>query len=264
MWEHLEHHSICVELSENTETVPINALAVDIFLDEMISSRYAPEFVFDPPMLGDHLWTKSVTTYIYTGIENAFTRAARMPGGNRPGYLRELKQLKALVEAQKAEPTRQLPDHFATTTALFFANGILDERRSQRIQLLKRLERDSPPSNADLIQLSEWVEDDLTDARLTIKGRPAVYQRIIFASEIANLWNTLTNEPISRSPGSFFARFVVSCWESGFPDATVKPKFDSVIRKHIIEDPNPKACGRCECCKKSEKCERKRYLGTLN
>lgn len=263
IWERFEMHCICVELSENTASPLDEQLPVDVLLDELSNNKNAPNIVFEPLQLSDHIWTKSLTAYVYAGIEQAFTSAARMPGDNLPGHVKKLRGLKAWAIKQLSNPDQAIPKDFATTTALLFAKGILDERRPQRVALLQRIRDKDPTLEADLSQLIAWIETDLADKRLESSGRPSEYQRIIFAAEIANLWNRLTGEKITRGPKTFFAQFLLACWESGFLNEQERVSFKRIIRHNIAEDPHPKPCGKCECCKSSKSCDRLRYFGTL-
>lgn len=184
-----------------------------------------------------------------------------MPGANASGYADELRKLKVWVEDQIRAPERPLPAHFVTKTARLFASGFLEERRPQRVPLLQSIAQDHP-SNEDLLrQLGKWIGDDLSDACLRKCGRPCNYQMIVFAAEIANLWNTLTGRPMAMGPDTNFARFLSACWESGSVERQLRVNFKRTLRHHIKEDPDP--CGRCASCTNSENCERKRYYGIL-
>lgn len=256
-------HCICVDLSENTARPLDEKFPVDVFLEELSKNENAPNIVFEPLQLSDHIWTKSLTAFLYAGIEQAFTSAARMPGDNLPGHVKELRKLKTWAIKHLSNPDLAIPKDFATTTALLFAEGILDERRPQRVELLQRIRNKNPTLETDLHQLIAWIETDLADKRLKRSGRPREYQRIIFAAEIANLWNRLTGKKVTRGPKAFFAQFLAACWESGFPNEQERVSFKRIIRHNIVEDPHPKPCGKCECCKSSGSCDRLRYFGAL-
>lgn len=246
---------------QDSSVGPNNPLPVDVFLRGMSATKNAPRIVFTPRRLGDHLWTESILAYVYAGIERAFFAAGRMPGGNRAGHVNELNKLRTWVERQEKRPTLRMPKFFTQKTALLFSMGILEERRRDRIEVISNIEHFSPTRTADLAQLKTWIDEDLEDCRLKKKGRPDDYQKIAFAAEIVNLWNILTERPISRGPETNFAQFVVACWKSGFLEVEVNSNFKRTIRDHIGEVEEPRACGRCDGCKKSERCERKRYAG---
>ena len=72
-----------------------------------------------------------------------------------------------------------------------------------------------------------------------------------------------SRRPISRGPETNFAKFVVACWDSGFVGVDVNSNFKRTIRHHIEESDEDYSCGRCDGCRKSEKCERIRYFGIL-
>ncbi len=214
---------------------PDNPLPVDAFLTEMVKRKHAPRVVFQPRRLKDRLWTESLIAYVYAGIEKAFVRAGMLPGSNRSGHARELRRLLTWVRNQERQPERRVPKFFAEKTALLFSKGILEERRRERIAVIHRIRLCSPSVKSDLAQLKKWIEEDLEDGRLRGKGRPADYQKIVFAVEIANLWNELTGKPITRGPETNFARFLVACWNSGFYGMNVNSSFKRTIRDHIAE-----------------------------
>lgn len=252
-----------IDRMNDSSVSPNNPLPVDVFLGDMGTRRNAPRIVFEPRRLRDKLWTESVTAYIYAGIERAFTKAGLIPGDNRSGYACKLRELRVWVEEQERNLERKVPRHFAQKTALLFSKGILEERRRDRIGIISDIGHQIPPRRTDLAQLKTWVDEDLDDDRLRKKGRPTDYQKIAFAVEIANLWNTLTGKPISKGPETNFAQFVVACWNSGFVEVDVNSNFKRTIRHHIEESKEPYQCGRCDSCKQREKCERKRYYGIL-
>ena len=242
---------------------PRNPLPVDDFLSGMVKRKNAPRLVFDPRRLKDHLWTESRTAYIYAGIERAFLMAGRLSSDNRSGHARKLKDLRAWVIQQQNDPGRKPPKHFVQETALLFSKGILEERRRERILVLQRIGSETPSSPADLEQLRQWIEEDLEDPRLDRKGRPVDYQKIVFAVEIANLWNVLTCRPITKGPETNFAQFLVACWRSGFDGADVNDNFKRILRYHIEESTESCKCGRCPKCRNSKQCDQKRYFGIL-
>lgn len=256
-----------IERTGNPSVSPRNPLPVDIFLAEMATKVGAPLIIFEPRLLGSQIWTESVTAYVYAGIEQAFVTAGKLPGGNRSGHVRKLKELKAWVEKQEKDPSQKVPKGFVQETALLFSKGILKERRRERILTIQRIGYDMPVMLADLAQLKRWLEEDLADALLRQKGRPADYQKIVFAVEIANRWNVLTGRPMAKGPDTYFAQFLTECWRSGFVGfvgSDFNSNFKRTIRDHIEESKEPYECGRCEECLGGQKCERKRYYGTLN
>ena len=242
---------------------PDNPLPVDHFLAEMADRKNAPRLVSIPNQLGNAFWTNNLSVYIYSGIEQAFTKAGLLPGGNRSGHVAELRKLESWVAEQALDPSRAVPKYFVQRAAQLFSKGILEERRPERIDVLYNIAHGPISKPEDLAHLQKWIEEDLDDSRLRMKGRPPEYQRITFAIEIASLWNVLTGEPITRGPDTNFARFLRACWKSGFCDTDVEVNFKRVLRHHIGEADVPKACGGCEACKKSAKCERKIYFGIL-
>lgn len=243
---------------------PDNPLPVDTFLSRMVRRTQAPKLTFKPRRLGRQIWTESLTAYVYAGIENAFVKAGKLPGGNRSGHMKKLRGLLIWIERQEQVPSRTVPRFFEQKTALLFSKGILEERRRDRIEVIGRIGERSPSDPTDLAQLKKWVSEDLADSRLRTKGRPVDYQKIVFAAEVANLWNVLTGRAITKGPKTLFSEFLVACWNSGFVDTDVNSSFKRVLRHHIAESPEPYACGRCDKCMKSEKCQRKRYFGTLH
>ncbi|MGR3635008.1 MAG: hypothetical protein ACU0BK_03685 [Shimia sp.] len=212
---------------------PDNPLPIDIFLAEMVKRVNAPRIIFQPKRLNDLLWTESVTAYVYSGIERAFVKAGRLPGSKRAGHKTELEKLKAWVLRQTKNPYLKVPKFFVQKTALLFAAGILEERRPDRIEVLMSIQRCSPTEMSDLTQLTEWIDEDLTDRRLSAKGRSSDYQKIVFANEIAKLWKKLTGRPTAKKPDSNFGQFVVACWKSGFVDVEVNSSFKRILRHHI-------------------------------
>jgi hypothetical protein len=250
-----------IDRSGDPSIGPGTPLPVDVFLSEMVKRRNAPRIIFEPKRLKDQVWTESVTAYVYGSIEAAFVAAGKLPGGNRSGHVQKLRDLRVWIEQQERNPSRPAPKFFTQKTTMLFSKGILEERRKDRIEVIGNIEHCTPTRRGDLAKLKKWVEQDLADSRLRRKGRPTGYQKIVFAAEIANLWNTLTGNPISKGPETNFAKFVVACWQSGFGDTNVNSDFKRTIRDHIAASNEP--CGQCENCKKSEKCERKRYYGIL-
>ncbi|MEQ9568158.1 MAG: hypothetical protein RLN85_20505, partial [Pseudomonadales bacterium] len=184
-------------------------------------------------------------------------------GGQRSGHKGELRKLKTWVERQEKDPGRPVPLHFVQKTALLFSKGILKDRRRTRIQTISNIGYSVPCEQTDLAQLKKWIDEDLADSRLRSKGRPTDYQKIVFAAEMANLWNDLTGKPISKGPETNFAKFVVACWDSGFVGVDMNSNFKRTIRHHIEESDEDYSCGRCNGCRESEKCERIRYFGIL-
>lgn len=252
-----------IDRLQDPKVYPADPLPVDIFLADMIKRKHAPRIVFTPKRLGDQLWTESIWAYVYAEIERAFVAAGRMPGGNRSGHVGELRTLRAWIEGQEECPSRGVPQFFTQKTTLLFSKGILEERRRDRIEVISNIEHHSPSEAPDLAQLKKWIDEDLEDTRLRKKGRSAAYQKIAFAAEIANLWNTLTGKPITKGPKTNFGQFVVACWYSGFVGEDVGADFRRAIRHHIDEVKDAQKCGRCEGCKKSEGCQHKTYFGIL-
>ena len=142
-----------------------------------------------------------------------------------------------------------------------FKEGVLENRRKDRINVLIEIARDGPTCSCTLAQLKSWIDEDLSDNRLLKKGRPSEYPKIVFAVEMANLWFVLTGRSITKGPRTNFARFVVACWHSGFEGLDVNSDFRRAIRHHIAKSEEP--CGRFEGCSNSEPCRRKRYFGIL-
>lgn len=252
-----------IDRLQDPSVAPNNPLPVDDFLSGMVKRENAPRIIFSPRRLKDKIWTESTTAYVYAGIEAAFERAGRLPGGNRSGHVRELRNLKTWIENQEKDPSRAVPKYFVQNTALLFSKGILEERRKDRIEVISDIGHFSPSRRSDLAQLKKWLDEDLADSRLRKKGRPTDYQKIVFAAEIAGLWNALTGQLVSKGPETNFARFLVACWKSGFVGMEVNSSFKRVIRHHIAEREEPYECGRCDGCRRSGKCERKRYFGIL-
>lgn len=252
-----------IDETEDPSSLPDVQLPVDVFLAGMNKRKNAPRVIFKPRMLGNQLWTLSLEAYVYAGIEQAFTKAGLMPGGNRAGHRETLRELRFWVEAQEKNPNLAIPEHFLRRTNRIFVKGVLGERRQERVAVLMGIARHSPTKIEDLERLKNWIDEDLADSRMQKKGRSDGYQKITFAAEIANLWNTLTSEPVTKKPDGNFGQFVVACWKSGFEDLNVNSSFRRTIREHIgeVEDPDP--CGRCGNCQNSERCLRKRYFGRL-
>ena len=242
---------------------PDNPLPVDHFLAEMADRKNAPRLVSIPNQLGNAFWTNNLSVYIYSGIEQAFTKAGLLPGGNRSGHVAELRKLEAWVAEQGMDPSRAVPTYFVQRAAQLFSKGIIEERRPERIDVFCNIARGPTSKPEDLAHLQKWIEEDLDDSRLRIKDRPSEYQRTTLAIWIASLWNVLTGEPITRGPDTNFVRFLRACRKSWFCDTDVEVNFKRVLRHHIGEADVPKACGGCEACKKSAKCERKIYFGIL-
>ena len=252
-----------IDRNNDPSVRPNNPLPVDVFLSDMVKRKNAPRIKFRPRRLKGETWTESTTAYVYARIEAAFVKAGKLPGGNRSGQVRELQELKAWIEEQEKSPSRATPKYFTQKTTFLFTKGILEERRKDRIEVISNIEHCTPSRRADLAKLKEWVEQDLADSRLRRKGRPTDCQKIVFAAEIANLWNALTGRPITKGPETNFAQFVAAAWKSGFVGMDVNFSFKRVIRHHIGESKGPYKCGRCDGCRRSEKCERKRYFGIL-
>lgn len=227
--------AICrkVEQLQDPSVAPNNPLPVDVFLAEMVKRVNAPRIIFQPKRLNNLLWTENVTAYVYAGIETAFVKAGRIPGSKRAGHKVKLEKLKAWVEEQEADPHRTVHEFFVQETALLFAAGILEERRRDRIAVLVSIQSCAPTEMLDLTQLAEWIDEDLTDCRISTNGRSSDYQKIAFANEIANLWEKLTGRPSAKGPNSNFGQFVVACWKSGFVGVNVNSSFKRVLRHHI-------------------------------
>lgn len=226
--------AICrkVERLQDPAVGPDNPLPVDDFLTAMKRRVNAPRIELEPKRLNNHLWTESVTAYVYAGIEKAFVKAGRLPGSNRAGHKAELEDLRAWVEEQEQAPSRKVPEFFVQKAALLFADGILGERRRDRIDVLMRINYCTPTGTSDLTQLKDWISEDLAHSKITKKGRSTDYQKIAFAVEISKLWFDLTGRPIAKGPQTNFARFVVACWESGFVGVDVNSSFKRILRDH--------------------------------
>lgn len=266
---HRLHEALCdlgaeIDRTSDASVAPPRPLPIDDFLAEMGKRKNAPGIVINPKRLKDELWTESVTAFVYAGIERAFVAAGRMPGENTSGHTRELQNLIAWVNRQLDEPRSEVPDFFAVKTARLFASGILKDRREERIEVLHRIRDASPSDCSDLFQLKAWVLEDLAACELAKKGRPADYQKIMFAAEIANLWNSLTGRPLSRGPETNFAQFLLACWKSGAVKRQLETSFKITLRDHIEEVPDQPSCGKCAKCEQNEDCTRRRYYGILN
>ncbi len=222
---------------------PNNPLPVDDFLDGMVRRKSAPRIVFKPTRLGGYIWTESVKAYVYAGIERAFVKAGRLPGGNRSGHAKKLAKLRSWAEQQEKAASRLVPKHFVSRTALLFADGILEDRRRVRIDVVSRIGHSEITDMADLAQLKIWIDEDLADSRLCRGGRSLEYQKITFAAEIANLWNSLTGEGITKKEDGNFVRFVTACWDSGFVGIDVNSSFKRTICDHFAEIKIPDAPG---------------------
>ncbi len=252
-----------IDESGDPSSSPDTQLPVDVFLAGMNNRKNAPRVSFEPRKLSNQLWTQNLEICVYAGIERAFTKAGLMPGGNRAGHGETLRELQCWIETQTENPSLALPEHFVVRTNRIFVKGVLGERRQERIEVLMSIEHHSPTKLEDLEKLKNWIDEDLADSRLRKKGRSDDYHKITFAAEIANLWNTLTGEPVTKKPDGNFGQFVVACWKSGFEDFNVNSNFRRTIREHISEIENPDPCDRCENCRNSERCSRKRYFGRL-
>lgn len=222
-----------IEQLQDPSVGPNHPLPVDNFLAKMDKRINAPRIVLKPKRLKDHLWTESVTAYVYAGIEKAFVRAGRLPGSNRAGHKAKLKELKSWAQQQATLPLSTIPKDFVRKNALLFAAGILDERREERIAVLMNIQNSSRTRKSDLDQLEEWIEHDLADNRINVKGRSQDYQKIAFANEIAKLWKELTGRDPTKGPNTNFAKFLTACWESGFVDLKVNSNFKRILRDHI-------------------------------
>lgn len=222
-----------IEQLQDPSVSPNNPLPVDTFLANMDKRVNAPRIVLKPKRLKNHLWTESVLAYVYASIEKAFVSAGRLPGSNRAGHKAELKKLKSWVQRQATSPTGTIPKDFVHKNALLFAAGILDERRQERIAVLMNIQNSSRTRESDLDQLEEWIEHDLADNRINIKGRSQDYQKIAFAKEIAKLWKELTGRNPTKGPNTNFAKFLTACWKSGFVDSEVNSSFKRILRDHI-------------------------------
>lgn len=128
-----------------------------------------------------------------------------------------------------------VPKDFATKTALLFAGGILENRRPERVEVIRRMGSCRPSNKADLAQLHIWIDEDLSDVRLQKGGRSPNFQKIAFATEIARLWNTLTGAQISKKPDGNFVLFLTACWQSGFVGEEVDASFRWIVDEHFDE-----------------------------
>lgn len=221
-----------INLHKDAGIKPRNPLPIDNFLSEMVTRVNAPRVVHQPKRKGDHLWTESVSDYVYSGIERAFVKAGMLPGNNRAGYKSQLKKLKTWAVSQEQNPRRALPRSFVQTNAKLFAKGVLRERRLERIGVLYEIERSSPTDLTALARLKEWIEEDLGDERLKVVGRSANYQKITFAKELVEVWEELTGQSASFGLHSNFARFVIESWKSGFVGLDVNTSFKRVFENH--------------------------------
>lgn len=250
-----------IEETEDPNAMPRNPLPVDLFLDGMVKTALSPRIVFEPP---DHLrplYTKSSKAYVYARIEAAFVKAGRVSGGSRVGYVKELQQLKAWVRRQAKQPNRPIPMYFTQRTARLICEGFWKDDHRERLSVVMRLGTDLPSCTDDLVQLEQWIEDDLADKRLKKKGRPPDYQKVIFAVEMANLWGQLTGQRISTNPDTCFERFLVACWQSGLAEMNANSSFKRVLLHRIEERTEP--CGRCKKCSENMECDQIRYFGRL-
>lgn len=250
-----------IDKTGNPNAKPNNPLPVDHFPEKMAQKKSAPRVILKPRKFGKHLYTASITAYVYAEIEAAFVRAGGLSGGNRAGYLGMLRKLLKWIGDQEKRPDRAVPKWFIQRTSLLFRQGILEDSRKRRIEVIMQIGTYTPTKRDDLAMLKSWVEDDLADVRLTRQGRPPDYQKIIFAAEIANLWKRLTGRPISKGPETNFARFLVACWESGFTDTKMNSNFKRILRHHIGERTDP--CDRCKKCGEGGKCDQIRHFGIL-
>lgn len=263
MHQKLSELSVRIELEDDPGIEPDPPLAVDVFLAAMPKRKNAPKVVHCPKQLGRQKATENIACYVYARIEQAFVSAGNLPGKDRLGQKAKLEDLRAWIDAQLLNPERLIDPYFIQRTTNLFRKGLMEDRRSHRIGTLVEIDSTSPTSRAALLQLKFWVESDLNDDFLLRKGRPTKYQKIMFAAEIANLWNALTGKKIAKGPQTNFAKFVRACWDSGFEERSVDPSFKRILRDHIAEDTDADPCGKCEACKKSEPCKRTRYYGTL-
>ncbi len=253
---HRMHHRLQdlilrVELEHDPSVGPAQPLPVDVFLAEMPNRKNAPQVIYRPKRLGSQQWTENLTCFVYGRIEQAFVSAGNLPGKDRAGQKANLEALKAWIDAQLLNPDRPVEPHFVQRISYLFRKGLMEDRRSHRIGTLLEIAETGPTSTTALSRLRSWVESDLKEEALLQRGRPVKYQKIMFAVEIANLWNTLTGKKIARGPNTNFARFVRACWVSGFEGRSVDSNFKRILREHIAEQDNTEAC------------ERTRYFGRL-
>jgi hypothetical protein len=117
MHEALKNLAAKIEAAHDPKVAPDCLLPVDKILADMVTRKNAPRIVYVARPHPGQLWTGSTTTFVYAGIEQAFTTAGMMPGGNSAGYVKELKSLLARicsktlfqksVSIQKKNPSRR-------------------------------------------------------------------------------------------------------------------------------------------------------------
>ena len=254
-----------IRKTKDLQARPSNPLLIDVLIDELKLEIRSPLSEFTPMQKKEVAWSRNSTAYLYAGIEHAFVKSGRLPGGNRSGYVKKLRKLRSWALKQIAKPDRPVPLGFVVRTNLLFACGILDERRNERALVILRLASEERSSESDLRQLLTWIDADLCDPRIFKKGRSPDSQKIVFAVEIANLWHEMTGKVIAKAPNSRFVRFVSACWSSGFSEFTgldVNANFVRIISSHVFEMAGPFKCGKCASCEKLEICDRKcHYVG---
>lgn len=233
IFEHFSALGKKIERTGDPNVQPDTLLPVDVFLGGLGKHKNSPQVVLRPQRRGDYLWTESVRMYVYEGIEDAFVKAHLAPGGNRTAHKKQLLELETWVEAQLGGEISPVPKYFVQTTTLLFAEGVLRDRRDERIGVLMDIADHAPPRRTDLEILLRWLEEDLQNDVFRGRGRSAAEQPIVFAKRIARLWKSLTGHEVPKAYSSSFTKFANACWESGFPGEKLVPNLGRIVRYDI-------------------------------
>jgi hypothetical protein len=227
--EHANKHAAAVLASGDVTLVPLDRLPIDAAIKELSERSRLPKLVFQPRIKGDNPATANLHICAYFHLENAFTDAGLIVGGNKAGQTREVSHVLADVESARSAILKLSPKKLHIN--LLFRENPLRNRRKERIDTLLKLQDALSSADHYLEDLAKYLTADLTELSKLGSGRPPDIQKEAFALEVGRLWQVLTGRKPSWRPGSLFHDLLNAAWASGFEAPIVEPNFERVLKR---------------------------------